>query len=645
MQGYFDAMAAGAGNLFSWPGVLIPVAGTMMAMVTSFLPGIGASSLGALLLVLTLSWDAESVLLLFGALVGGATFMGSVTAILFNIPGSATSAASMIDGYPLARKGYPRTAIACAATASAVGSLFGVALLLAILPLVRPLLLEFGPLERLLIGVWGLTSLIALPRVAPLKGMVMALLGFTLAMIGSDPVLGAPRWTFGSLELYGGLATIPVLIGLLTFAEIIGWTRNIALEGSTYGDSRPDDSVRAGVLSVFRHRWLTLRSSIIGAVVGVVPGIGGTVASFVAYGQAVGGPDRDSFGQGNIRGLIAPEASVDAKDGGSLLPAIAFGLPGSEVGVLLVAMMSLHGIVPGAPLVSGPGMALTFTLVFALLFSNILTSALGLLLAPYLARLTRLRIDRLALPAILVSLVAVIQLHGQIGDFYTVIAFGLGGYFCKRYDWPRIPFIIAFILAGFIESNVEITRQLLIHDRLHPMERPGVIVIALLIGASLLWMLRKSTRPQTKIRFAPADVVISGALLALLAAIFGYGLWNGDRFSTFAAVIAAAAVAMTATCLALALKSREGARFTVEPAHLLPVLALALTPPATLLFGAVGALSLLTFLWISVRGGWAWSVIALAAVAAAGVALGVDFLLERVANHMLPPGIVWSALN
>ena len=163
MPSFFDALLTGVTNTFSWPGILIPIMGTFLAMAISFLPGIGSASLMALMLVLTVSWSPESVLLLFGALVGGATFMGSVTAILFNIPGSAPSAAALLDGYPLGQKGYPRMAISCAATASAVGSLVGVIVLIALLPVLRPLIAELGPLERVLLGIWGLATIISLP--------------------------------------------------------------------------------------------------------------------------------------------------------------------------------------------------------------------------------------------------------------------------------------------------------------------------------------------------------------------------------------------------------------------------------------------------------------------------------------------------
>ncbi|NCU20599.1 hypothetical protein EOM89_07650, partial [Candidatus Falkowbacteria bacterium] len=164
MTEFFDPLGIGLANVFSWPNILIPLLGTVLAMIPSFLPGIGAASLAAIMIAVTVTWEPVSVLLLFGALTGGATFMGSITAILFNIPGNASSAAVLLDGHPMARDGQARMAIAASATASAVGSLIGVLVLIALLPAVRPLLLQFGPAERFLFGLWGLVAIIAVPN-------------------------------------------------------------------------------------------------------------------------------------------------------------------------------------------------------------------------------------------------------------------------------------------------------------------------------------------------------------------------------------------------------------------------------------------------------------------------------------------------
>jgi len=530
---YFEALGLGIAGVFSWPGILIPIAGTLLAMITSFLPGVGSTSLAALLLVLTVNWERESVLLLFGAVTGGATFMGSITAILFNIPGGASSTPTLLDGYPLGKSGYARTAIACAATASAVGSVIGVVLLLVVLPLVRPFLLEFGPLERLLVGIWGLMTIISVPTGSPMKASLMAALGLVVAMFGVDPASGMTRWSFGSLSLSGGFGLVPVLVGVFTFAELINWMKTIRLEKGVPEKAAPDDSTRNGMLAVFRHPGLVLRSSLIGSLVGMIPGVGGTVAGFVAYGQSVqtARGDRSKFGKGDIRGLIAPEAAVDAKDGGSLLPALAFGLPGSEAGVMLLAVFAVHGIVPGIPMLEGQ-LQLTFLLIVALLFSNLLTSVLGIAATPWLARLRSLPIDRLALPCMVVSILALLQLESRLLDVYTAIGFGLVGYFWRAHGWPRVPFVIAFVLGSLIETNLILTTQLLQFDRIVPHERIASVLLFVMIIGSILWLRTKRSATDRSPRQMSSDIVL-GAMTTLAAGVLALVAFTGGAAYTW----------------------------------------------------------------------------------------------------------------
>lgn len=516
---YLMGIAEGLGNVFSFPGILIPVAGTAIAMATSFLPGIGGASIAALLMLATLHWPAEDVLLLFGALTGGATFMGSVTAILFSIPGNASSSVLLLDGHPMARNGLPRTALAAAATASAVGSVFGVLVLCLLLPVLKPMVAQFGPLENLMLGLWGLTTLIAVPTSSRSKALAMAVLGLLLSMVGHDPSSGQPRWSFGSLSLYDGLDMVAVLIGFFTFSEIISWRQRHALTLNARVDA-PDDRIAAGMVAVSRHPGLTLRSSVLGTIVGILPGVGGTVAGFIAYGQALqtskAGPV--PFGQGDIRGVIAPEAAVDAKDGGSLVPTIALGLPGSESGVILLTVLLAHGVAPGQWMLT-EGLGLTFTLIFALLFSNILTSVIGLLAIPLFARLTNLRIDAIAAPLLLASFLSALHLNGMMSDLYTAILFGVVGYLLRRGGWPIVPLIISFVLGGFIEDNLNLATQLAEADRLDP-ARPAAWVIAALALASFVWMLTTKRPDQGRSSARKTGPMAAFALAALAAVLW-----------------------------------------------------------------------------------------------------------------------------
>ena len=658
---WLDAFATGAANVFSWPGILIPVAGTLLAMVTSFLPGIGNTSIVVLVMVMTMSWDVESVLLMFGALTGGATFMGSITAILFNIPGSVSSTPALLDGHPMARLGLPRTAIACAATASAVGSLFGVLVLLAVLPAIRPLLLEFGPLERLLIGIWGLTTIIAVPGGSPLKAAAMTALGLLVALFGSDPASGLPRWDFGLHGLSQGFGIVPVMLGIFTFSELIEWMRSYSLRKATAEAATGEDSTRRGIRAVFRNFGLTIRASSIGTLVGMIPGVGGTVAGFVAYGHAVQSAkgDRSSFGKGDIRGLIAPEAAVDAKDGGSLLPALAFGLPGSEAGVVLLAVFALHGIVPGMPMLTTQ-LPLTFTLILALLFSNLLTSFVGVALTPWLARLRSLRIERIALPGLIVSLVTVVQIDGHLFDLYTAVGFGIAGYYWRTHDWPRIPFIIAFVLGSLIETNLALTVQLVQLDRIVPWERPASIVILGLVVASLVWMRARRSALAHEPAALGVDLALGLVMVLVTGALLAVCLRGGAAYSAYAAAVAALAflLLLLGTLQAWRALVRQGAaprgpgwpgflaaRLAPMREHRLPIAITLLLPVLVWLLGLAPAVGLTALTWHLLRSDRSARAVLRAALIG-GCYFGIThYWVEELASLVLPPGVLWPLLD
>ena len=492
---FFQSAWEGLLIVLSWPNVLYPIGGTLLAMAVAFIPGLSGVTLMALAIPWTFQWDVVEVLLLFGALVGGSTFMGSITAILFNIPGSAPNAATLLDGYPMARKGEARTAIACAASASAFGSTVGVLLLVALIPLLRPLILAVGPPELLLLTVWGLATIAVVSRGAVLKGLIAAGFGLAIGFVGLDPRTAETRFTFGLEYLDEGVPIVPALLGVFALAEVIdlyvSGRKSIAeqdVSGALGG------SVRDGFLTVFRYPGVFLKSSLLGMGVGMIPGVGGTVAGFIAYGQAARS-DPDSFGKGDIRGVLAPESANDAKDGGSLVPMLAFGIPGSEGTAVLLTTLLLHGITPGRELLESQ-LTLVFVLIWSLFLSNWLTSILGLAIAPQLARFTVVPAYVLV-PVITVLLtVAAIAYRGNFEDLVLACAFGIGGYAMKVYGWPRVSLVIALVLAALFENNLHLTLRLSELGRLDPAEHPLALVLFGLLLATIGWPIVRSLRAR-----------------------------------------------------------------------------------------------------------------------------------------------------
>lgn len=479
------AAAAGLALTLAWPNILIVAAATLAAMAFSFLPGVSAVTLSALVIPFTLSWDPLTVLLVFGPLVGGATYMGSVTAILLGVPGNPPNAATLIDGHALAREGRALTALGCSAAASALGSTFGVIVLILLLPVMREALLYIGPPEFLMLALLGLTTVTAVRSGGLFRGLAAAGAGLLLSFVGRDPRTGELRYTLGSLELWDGVSVVPALLGIFSVAGMldlaVSGRRSIA--GGAAG-LQLAGSVREGVFAVFRNFGLFLRCSVLGSLVGMIPGTGGTVAGFVAYGHAVqsAGAGRVRFGQGEIRGVLAPEAAHDAKDGGSLVPTLAFGVPGNEGTALLLVALAVHGIAPGRELMTS-GLSLVFVLIWSLFLSNWMTSLLGLALARPLARVTLVPTHRLAPLLLGFSVLCAYAYQGRFAHVVTALAFGAAGYLMKKHAWPRVSLVLGLVLGPLFEVNFHQTLQLHTLGRVPFWSRP--IALALL-GLTLL---------------------------------------------------------------------------------------------------------------------------------------------------------------
>ena len=451
-----DVLFGAVLEIFTGGHILFLLQGVLLGLCFGIIPGLGGTTALALLIPITFSMEAIDAMYLAGGVMGATSFGGSITAILLNTPGTAPNAATTFDGYPLAQQGKAGLAIGAAATASAMGGLIGLITLLIFIPLAKEVVLSFGPAEFFLLTVLGLTAIAVSVRGKLLRGLVAACIGLIFAFVGSDSITGDIRFTAGIDYLWDGIPLVPTLTGMFAISQMI----ELGLQGGTVTAARKADSdtmridgVGQGVLAVFRHWPVLLRGSAIGTIIGAIPGLGGTVAAFLAYSSTVQtDKDPDSFGKGNIKGVIAPESANNAKDGGSLIPTVAFGIPGSAETALFLGILVLHGMDPG------PGILLyhereIYGLIVALTASAVGASLIGLIVARYLVLITRVDVGIVVPVVIAISLTGVYVLDGRMADVLLTVAMGILGYLMIRFDYPRLTLVIALVLGETAERS------------------------------------------------------------------------------------------------------------------------------------------------------------------------------------------------
>lgn len=458
-----EAAIEAARLIFSWPTVLFVVLGTFLGMLFGALPGLGGIVVLALLIPLTVGMETAAAMALFGAALGGVAFGGSVSAILINVPGTAPNAATLLDGYPMTRNGQSGPAIGAAAAASALGALFGLVVLIAMIPVARAVVLAFAAPEFFMLTMFGIVVIAFVTRGGLLKGIVAGGFGLMFAFVGWDPLTGTVRFNLveilgiGIAEnyLYDGVKLVPAAIGLFAIAEILFLSVS---ERETIADReayRASEGVLTGVREVLKRPVLLLRSSAIGMLVGTIPGVGGTIATFISYLTAVQtSDDPGKFGTGEISGVIASEAANDSKDGGALLPTLTFGIPGSATTALILGALILHGIAPGPEILTDE-LPVVFALVLSLLISNILTSSVGISIADHLTKVTTIPTSYLIPIILVVSFWGAYTVNNSFGDVVMAVFLGVLAFFMILYNYSRIALIIGLILGRTAETRFD----------------------------------------------------------------------------------------------------------------------------------------------------------------------------------------------
>ena len=476
--------------------VMFVFIGVLLGLCFGMIPGLGGTTALALLIPITFSMESLDAMYLAGGVMGATSFGGSITAILLNTPGTAPNAATTFDGYPMAQQGRAGQAIGASATASAMGGLLGLFTLILFIPLAKEIVLLFGPVEFLLLTVLGLVAIAVSSRGKLLRGLIAGGFGLMFAFVGVDTISGATRFTLDTDYLWDGIPLVPTLTGLFAISQMI----ELALKGGSVVSSNTTiasiSGIWQGAAAVFKHWTVMVRGSVIGTIIGAIPGLGGTVASFIAYTSTVqSSRDPSSFGKGNIVGVIAPESANNAKDGGSLVPTVAFGIPGSAETAVFLGILVLHGIEPGPSLLLENEREI-YGLIVALTLSAVGASVIGLLTARWLVRITFVNVNILVPLVVTISLTGVYVLQGKPGDVLLALIMGIFGYLMIRFDYPRLTLVIALVLGETAERSFH--QSLLISDNNLVgliMERPQAIILVL---ATLLTLLLPALRKRGK---------------------------------------------------------------------------------------------------------------------------------------------------
>jgi TctA family transporter len=446
------AMAAKAIVIMSDPARLMFLAlGVIIGLGIGVIPGLGGIVGMALLLPFTFAMDPFSAFALLLGMGSVTTTSDTIPAVLFGVPGTTGSAATILDGHPLAKQGQAGRAFGAAYTASLIGGVFGAALLAISIPVLRPIMLSIGSPQLLAFAIFGLAMVAALSAGAPLRGLAAAGFGIMFAMVGSDPQSGTLRWTMEFLYLWDGLPLVPVTLGLFALPELADMAieqRSIA--GSSVPDSRSGQW--QGVKDTFRNKWLVIRVAFLGSTLGAVPGIGAAVIDWIAYGHAARTEKgaAETFGTGDIRGVLASEGANNAKEGGALVPTIAFGVPGSASMAILLGAFLIHGLQPGPDMLT-KHLDVTYSLIWSVALANILGAGICFGFSNQFAKIALIR-QPVIMPLILtVIMIGAFQGSRNWGDLFIVLAFGILGWIMKRLGWPRPPLILGFVLGAIVE--------------------------------------------------------------------------------------------------------------------------------------------------------------------------------------------------
>jgi putative tricarboxylic transport membrane protein len=477
-----DLLAQGFTTVFTFKSLDFIFLGVVIGQIVGALPGIGPSAGMALLLPLTFGLDPATAIMMLAGIMYGGQYGGTLTSVLINVPGEASGVMTAVDGHQMAKAGRAGAALSIAAIGSFLAGVGAVAAVAFITPALSSFALRFNAPEYFLLAVLGITAAASLGG-SPVRALMAATLGLMIALVGADPVTGAPRLTFDQPALFEGIDFIPVAIGVFGIAEVLS-----SLERAH--DMKP-------IRTRLKDMWLTaaewaesriaiLRGGIIGLIVGIMPGAGASVASMLAYvteRRFSRWPER--FGKGAIDGVAAAEAANNASAHGATIPMLALGIPGSASTAVLLAALVLHGVRPG-PMLMQQEAVLVWGLIASMFVGNVFLLVINLPLAPLCASLLRIPYVFLAPGVLVLSLVGAYAATLDMGTVWMCLVFGVLGWLMIKFDIPRPPLVLALVLAQLLETSIRQSLLLSFGSLSIFVERPIAAFLLVLVAGSIL---------------------------------------------------------------------------------------------------------------------------------------------------------------
>ena len=484
-----DHILLGIQIALQWNNLLIAAGGVALGICVGALPGLSASMGVAVLIPVTYGMNPISGLIMLASVYCGATYGGSISAVLVNTPGTPANVATAWDGYAMTQKGQGKEALTESVVASFWGGILSAFALLFLAPPLATFSLRFGPQENALLGVFGLSIIASLASKSLLKGLLGGLIGLLIGAIGMDPQAGFPRYTFDVMNLMTGIPLVPALIGLYSISQVL--TLVISRDKYIVNEEALKEmkGKRSSLKDLFRHPRIYFVSGIIGIIVGIIPGAGGNIASFISYNEAKRlSKTPELFGNGSREGIAASEAGNNGVTGGALIPMLTLGIPGNAVTAILLGGLMIQGLLPGNDLFTARA-AITYPFIIGFFVANIFMLILGMFCAGQFAKVVRIPSNFLAATILILTVVGAFAINNSIVDVYIMLIFGLLGYLLKVLDFDSTPIVLGMILGPIAEKGLLqtiILQKGLVPGIMSMFTRPVCLVLMALTVLSLL---------------------------------------------------------------------------------------------------------------------------------------------------------------